>query len=79
MDWRQGKTCEILIMLRVGGRPVSLQEPPEQHILLWHILVFLDMNPCCEAGGKNNPKLVRFSIFIKVLHSAVVHQALMIS
>lgn len=76
-DWRQGKKSEILIMLRVGGRPVSLQEPPEQR--LWHILIFLDMNPCREAGGKNNPKLVCFSIFIKVLHSAVVYQALMIS
>ena len=66
-DWPwwigDGEKREILLTLRVAGRPVSLQEPPER--LLWHILISSDLNPGHKAGDKDNPKLVCFSIFIK--------------
>lgn len=66
-DWPwwigDGEKCEIPLTLRVGGGPMSLQEPPEW--LLWHILISSDTNPGHKVEGKNNPKLVHFSIFIK--------------
>lgn len=64
--WQIGdreKCVKYSLTLRVGGRPMSLQKPPEW--LLWCILISSDMNPGHKAGDKNNPKVVHFSIFNK--------------
>lgn len=57
------ENSEIFLTLRVGGRPLRLQELLGQ--LLWHMWISSDMNPGHKARGRNNPKFGCFSIFIR--------------